>query len=326
MDLDDLPEIDGITWRRFGDGDYAGMTALLNADLDEGGHESHTSEQDFARGFENADRFDPSTDVLIAEAGGRPVGYVGAFIWQELDGDEVLFHAGRVDPARKRRGIGTGMLAWGQDRLLAKSERGDRRVFRTNAVSPSTTEFMVKHGYEVTQHVAHLVRPDLDDIPELALPDGLTVRPVTEDDLRAIYAAEVAHFRDHWGTSEEEPGWWENFRTDPRNDLSLWQIAFDGEAIVGIVRPFVDEEENDRFGRKRGYTEEISTRSDWRGKGVASALIVRALTAQRDRGMEESALAVHEENPHGAYRLYEQHGFEFRSRTDTLDRRVDPRG
>jgi mycothiol synthase len=232
MHLDDLPEIDGITWRRFGDGDYAGMTALLNADLEEGGHESVTSEADFVRSFESVDRFDPTSDVLIAEGGRRPVGYVAALAWRELAGDEVLFHAGRVDPGWKRRGIGTALLDWAQDRLVALSDGDDRRVLRTNAISPSTTVFMVKHGYEVTQHTAHLVRPDLDDIPELTLPDELTVRPVTEDDLRAIYEAEVAHFRDHWGASEEEQGWWESFRTDPHMDLSLWQIAFDGDDVV----------------------------------------------------------------------------------------------
>jgi mycothiol synthase len=326
MRPNDLPEIEGITWRRFGDGDYAGMTALLNADLDEGGHDSLTSEDDFVRSFESADRFDPSSDVLIAEAEGRPVGYVATLAWQELAGNEVLFHAGRVDPGWKRRGVGSGLLGWGQDRLLTKSEGVGRRVLRTNAVSPSTTVFMEKHGYEVTQHTAHLVRPDLDDIPELPLPDGIVVRPVTEDDLRAVYEAEVAHFRDHWGASEEEQGWWENFRTNPHMDLSLWQVAFDEDDIVGIVRPYIDAEENDRMDRKRGYTEDISTRSDWRGKGVASALIVRALAAQRDRGMEESALAVHEENRHGAYRLYERHGFQLRSRMDTLDRTVEAAG
>ena len=321
MDLNALPEIDGVAWRMFRNDEYDALVALLNADLDEGGHEAHMSVEDFRRGLESVDDFEPETDILVADGNGAAAGYVAAVTWAELTGDQVLFHAGRVAPEMKRRGIGTGLLEWVQGRLgELTAEVEGTKTLRTVALSPSTTELMVKKGYEVTQHEANLVRPNLDDIAEIPLPKGIVVRPVDESDLRAIYEAEVEHFKDHWGASEEGSTWWDNYKTDPHRDMSLWQIAFDGDEIVGIVKPFIKEEENEQKGRKRGYTEDISTRRDWRGKGVASALIVRALVAQRDRGMEESALSVHEENPHGAYRLYERHGFEFRSRIDTLDK------
>lgn len=320
MDRNDLPRIEDVTWRPWDDGDYSGMVALLNADLEEGGHDEHDSEDGFVRGFEELERFDPFTDVLIAETPDGVAGYVAAMSWRELDGTEILFHAGRVDPAWKRRGIGTGLLQWGQGRLIELTGDDGTRIMRTSGVSPSTTEFMVKNGYQVTQHMATMVRPNLDDIAEYRLPDGVEVRAVGESDLRAIYEAEVEHFRDHWGASEEEAGWWENFKTDPRMDLVMWQVAFEGDEIIGLVRPHINQEENEKMARKRGYTEEISTRRDWRGKGVASALISRAMVAQRDRGMEETALSVHVENPHGAYRLYEAHGFRLHSRIDTLDK------
>ena len=34
MDLDALPDIDGVTWRMFREGDYVEMTRLLNEDLE----------------------------------------------------------------------------------------------------------------------------------------------------------------------------------------------------------------------------------------------------------------------------------------------------
>ncbi len=321
MDLNTLPRIDGVTWRMFRNDKYGALVPLLNADFEEGGHDGHQSEEDFRRGFEGLDDFDPATDILVAATDSAVVGYVAAVTWEELAGDQVLFHAGRVDPAWKRRGIGSVLLGWAKDRLLGLTAEVDAdRVLRTTSLSPSTTEFMIKNGYEVTQHEANLVRPNLEDIEDFALPDGLTVRAVDESDLRAIYEAEVAHFKDHWGARQEASTWWDSFRTDPHMNMSLWQIAFEGAEIVGIVKPFIDEAENTVKGRKRGYTEDISTRLDWRARGVASALISRALVAQRDRGMEESALSVHQENPHGAYRLYERHGFQFRSRMDTLDK------
>ncbi len=309
------------TFRSFNAGDWEEMTRLLNADFAEGGHERFTTVDNFRRGYEESDDLVPERDIRVAEGRDGLIGYVAGFTWRELAGDQVLFHVGRVDPAWKRQGIGTELLGWVQA-LLAERITSTPSVLRTNSVSPSTTEFMVKNGYEVTQHEGFMVRPNLDDIEEFPVPEGLEVRPVHDSDLRAIYEAEILHFEDHWGQSEEEEGWWDRFRNDPYRDLSLWQVAFDGNDIVGVVRPFINPEENDVLGRKRGYTEDISTRRDWRGKGVASALISRALVAQRDRGMEESALSVHVENPHGAYRLYERHGFQLSSRFDTLDRRL----
>jgi mycothiol synthase len=318
MEPASLPAIDGVSWRMFRDGDFVDMTRLLNEDLDVGGHSTFLTVEEVTNGFRGIDGFDPHTDILVAEADGVPIGYVAAATWKELDGTQILFHAGRVTQPWKRHGIGTAMLGWAHGRLDELKDDG-ATLIRTTGVSPSTTEFMTKHGYEVTQHEAILVRPNLDDIPDIPLPAGLEVRPVDEGDLRAVYEAEVEHFKDHWGASEESSTWWESFQDDPHRDMSMWQIAFDGDRIVGIVRPYVSEAENEHMGRKRGYTEDISTSRDWRGNGVARALIARALVVQRDRGLEESALSVHVENPHGAYRLYESMGFLPHSRTDTLE-------
>jgi GNAT superfamily N-acetyltransferase len=320
MDRSDLPRIDGVTWRMFADGDYDGITHLLNEDLEVGGHGTFNTVEDIRNNYQEDERLDEGRDILIATAGGGVVGHVSTFTWTELAGARILFHAGRVTPAWKNHGIGTGMLNWAQGRLAEMSgDGGQNTITRTTAVSPATTEFMTKNGYVVTQHEAILVRPTLDDIPEAPLPDELEVRPVDEPDLRMIYDAEVEHFKDHWGASEEESGWWESFRNDPHRDMSMWQVAFAGDQVVGIVRPHIHRAENERMGRKRGYTEDISTNREWRNRGVATALIARAMKVQRDRGLEETALSVHVENPHGAYRLYESMGFELHSRFDTLE-------
>jgi ribosomal protein S18 acetylase RimI-like enzyme len=76
-----------------------------------------------------------------------------------------------------------------------------------------------------------------------------------------------------------------------------------------MVRPFLHEEENSRLGVRRGWCENISTRAAWRGKGVASALICRALHTLAGRGMTEAALGVDAMNETGALRLYETMGF-----------------
>lgn len=77
-----------------------------------------------------------------------------------------------------------------------------------------------------------------------------------------------------------------------------------------MVRNYIDERENEEYGRKRGYTENISVRRPWRRRGLARALIAESFLFLRDLGMEEAALGVDAENLSGALRLYESMGFE----------------
>jgi ribosomal protein S18 acetylase RimI-like enzyme len=151
----------------------------------------------------------------------------------------------------------------------------------------------------------------LDDIPDCALPAGIEVRPVEREQSRRIWEAETEAFAGHWGAgadngSEER---WQEFLADPFTDLPLWQVARDGDQIVGMVRPFINDDENAHFGVRRGWCENISTRAPWRGRGVASALISRALRALRDRSMTQAALGVDAQNETGALHLYTRMGF-----------------
>lgn len=80
--------------------------------------------------------------------------------------------------------------------------------------------------------------------------------------------------------------------------------------LIHQVRPFIDQAENEKYKRKRGFTEEISVRRPWRRRGLARALIARSLLVQKAHGMSESTLSVDSENLSGATRLYEECGFQ----------------
>jgi ribosomal protein S18 acetylase RimI-like enzyme len=75
------------------------------------------------------------------------------------------------------------------------------------------------------------------------------------------------------------------------------------------VRTFIDALENEKHGRRRGYTEFISVRRPYRKQGLARALIAESLRVLKARGMTEAALTVDTENLTGATRLYEECGF-----------------
>ena len=129
---------------------------------------------------------------------------------------------------------------------------------------------------------------------------------------RQVWDTSNEAFADHWGfaqPSEEDYQAWLTNKTIFQP--SLWQIAWDvvSNQMAGQVRTFIDHAQNEKYHHKRGYTEFISVRRPWRTRGLARALIIRSLKAQKEQGMLESALGVDSENLSGATRVYEDCGF-----------------
>jgi ribosomal protein S18 acetylase RimI-like enzyme len=133
---------------------------------------------------------------------------------------------------------------------------------------------------------------------------------VSEDQLRAIWEADVDAFRDHWGYVEPTETSYAQFLAFPYNDLTLWKVAWDDEGVAGQVRSYIDKAQNEEHGLRRGWTEFISTSRRWRRRGVARALIVESIRELAARGMTDVALGVHTENPNGAFDLYAVLGYE----------------
>jgi ribosomal protein S18 acetylase RimI-like enzyme len=165
-------------------------------------------------------------------------------------------------------------------------------------------------GYSTIRFGAYLVRPHLDCIPQLALPDGVELRPVEPDQLRTIFDAHWEAFRGSFDFREATEQDFNEFRDSPLRDESLWKIAWSGDTVVGQVKSYVNDEENTRHGYKRGWTEYISTHAEWRNRGIAGALLAMSLQELRDRGYEQAALGVDTQNPGGAFQLYTKLGFE----------------
>jgi ribosomal protein S18 acetylase RimI-like enzyme len=154
-----------------------------------------------------------------------------------------------------------------------------------------------------------MVRPNLEDIPNLPLPEGLEVRPGKREHSRAIFKAAAEAFQDHWGASEWRDEEYEQWLEQPIFNPDLWQVAWDGNEVAGMILNFIHKKENREFNRKRGYTETICVRRPWRKKGLARALLARSFKVLKDQGMTEAALSVDAENTSGALGLYESMGF-----------------
>jgi ribosomal protein S18 acetylase RimI-like enzyme len=148
-----------------------------------------------------------------------------------------------------------------------------------------------------------------DPIPDIALPDGIDVRPVLERDLQRILAAQDEAFRDHWGHRDWTDADFQVLVSNPDFDPSLWRVAWEGDEIVSVIDTSIHPAENAAIGVNRAWLEHVSTRRAWRGRGIAKALIVSTLHELRQRGVEVAALGVDSSNPTGAFQLYEGLGF-----------------
>ncbi|MBA2254712.1 MAG: GNAT family N-acetyltransferase [Chloroflexi bacterium] len=308
------PELPGVEFRHLVmPRDLAGMNDVANTVRAAEGGDWVTSYEQFRAFYEHLSNCDPATDVMIAERAGRIVGYGRASWYEDLQGQrlyEPAVFAHPDEPPDLRIAIYEAMER--RNRQIAATHPAGPKLFQTDAADSASAHLVLlrERGYRPVRYAFTMVRPHLDDLPDAPLPEGLEIREVRPEHLRTIFDAEVEAFRDHWGMGLPTEADYQQFLTDPvQGEYALWRVAWEGDQAAGMVRNYINVEENARYGRKRGWVENISVRRPWRRRGLARALIATSFPVHRARGMTEAALGVDTENPNGALRLYESCGF-----------------
>ena len=317
--ISDSPSISGLGFRHFrGESDFSHMVALVTSCYDADKVEHVATVERTANFYAHLTTCDPYRDMIFAEINGQVIGFSrGWWSTEENNGPYLYEFFGSLAPDWRRKGIGRMMLKWMEDRLrtIAAGHPADRSKFMQTFVNQFEAGRMVlleQEGYRPIRYMHEMVRPSLDNIPDFPLPDGLEVRPVLSEHYRLIWDASVEAMRDHWGFPSPNDSDYQAWLCDETIfQPHLWQVAWDvaTNQVAGQVRTFINHAENEKYGRKRGYTEFINVRRPWRRRGLARALIAQSLRLQKEQGMTESALAVDSENLSGATRLYEECGF-----------------
>jgi ribosomal protein S18 acetylase RimI-like enzyme len=335
IELPILDEIPGLSFRGFrGDVDFPAMLKVVRLCGEVDDLERSENLEDIVNTYTHLVNCDPYKDMLFAEVNGEVVGYCRVWWAVEDSGQWVGFSFGNVLPEWRGRGIGTVLLEFNETRLgqIALELKQDGKLpaeapcILDNFVSSTETarrNLLEKHGYKPVRYAFEMVRPDLENIPECSLPPGVEIRPVQAEHLRQIWEASNEAFRDHWGYI---PDPWEDFLSfidSPDYDPSLLRVAWQGDQVAGMVLSFIDKDQNEIYGRKRGYTENICVRRPWRRQGLAKALIASSLLALKDRGMTEAGLGVDAENTSGALNLYEFMGYRVVKKSTIYRKPVD---
>jgi len=312
----DFPAIPGLTLRRYrGKEDIAAMAALMTRSREADGVDFVATEEDLSAQFNDHIDFDPKADILIVEAHGKMVGL--ARVWREDREDGSKVHGHSVELLQKWRGRGI------REELFMYNERHIRRIAKrdvregasffqlwANDSDNNWKSIIEKNGYRPAQHELEMVR-SLDEIPEMPLPAGFEIRPVRPEHYSRIWEADKEASRLDWDFSENR---WDDdhFKAFMKTSVfqpALWQVAWNGETLAGMVLNYIVEDENRQLGKKRGHTEHVFVREQYRGGGLARALLASSFKVLKDRGMDEAVLGMEVENPHDPMRLYEGMGF-----------------
>jgi ribosomal protein S18 acetylase RimI-like enzyme len=120
-----------------------------------------------------------------------------------------------------------------------------------------------------------------------------------------IYAAYKDAWRGLWGETLATDSDYAIFLADnvqnPLFDPTLWQVAWDGAEVAGIVIAVLD--------RGVGKVREVAVRKRWQRLGVGASLLTGAMRRLSERGATHLGLYTDSANPVGAKSLYQRLGF-----------------
>ena len=311
----EAPSIPGLTFRHWrGKSDYVHMKSIYDACKDVDGNESTWTVESIARNLENQSQCHLPTDMIFAQVDGQPVGFGRVGYYQEGDGTRIYFTLGFVRPEWRRKGLGTAILKHNERRIreIAAGHRDETPKFFQadhNDREVSVAALLKANGYQEVRWGYRMVRPLSDPIHPAPMPDGVQVRPATREQARQIWEAFRDAFRENWGYVPGTEQNYQNWLADPSFDPSLWQVAWDGDEVAGMVLSSVNKDENAEYGRQRGRTEPICVRKPWRRRGLARALLAQSLLMFRAMGFDDTALGLDAHNPNHALDLYESAGY-----------------
>jgi mycothiol synthase len=150
---------------------------------------------------------------LLALDGDEVVGYANVVPAQAGSADATDMAEGVVDPDRRGRGVGTA--------LVDAAVTGSGRIWAHGQL-PAAVRVAEKLNLKSVRELLQMRRPTSDPLPDLVVPDGITLRTYRESDDAEILRVNNAAFAWH----PEQGGWTQN-EIDQRRE-EAW---FDPEGL-----------------------------------------------------------------------------------------------
>ncbi|MFI5692405.1 GNAT family N-acetyltransferase [Kribbella sp. NPDC051586] len=217
-------------------------------------------------------------------------------------------HGGRrsqvdVHPSYVDRGLGSELVDWAEGR--AREHESPWLAQTVDDADLGGAKLLRGRGYEVLATNWLLERPV--DGAEPLVPEGVTLRPFAPDDARVVHQVVQDAF-DDWQPRRHEYDEWAGTSIERDSfDAELSPVAVAGDEIVGAVISLELPDSPD------GYVDQLAVRRDFRGRGMARALLTEAALGAGRRGKETLTLWTHSGT--GALAMYERLGMRVRRST-----------
>lgn len=311
------PRIQDVEFRNFRSAkDYAELSRVMNASWEADRVKWSQSPKDLRLFYHRMRGFDPKKCFFIAEARGEMIGCSHVAWRTKPDGRRE--YALQSYAVKEWRGTGVREalfdLAEGRARKVAEHHSAPGKyldAWCSFDENPWRT-LLESRGYRAESHILNMVNTNLEKVVPLPLPPGIEVRKVEPRHYRMIWEASKEALKDDLSYADEaysDSAFESQLKSDTFSP-HMWQIAWDGDEVVGGVHNYVDRHDVDAFKKKWGRTEKIFVRRPWRKKGIASALISRSQIVLREAGLEGAMLMVDVDNPSKALKLYTKMGYE----------------
>jgi mycothiol synthase len=263
--------------------------------------------------------FDPQTDSqVITTEDGRIVGWCEVYDFAPHTRFQSRL---RLDPTLDSESsssdgaIAKWLIQWSIERArqsLSKALDGERVVLTQGAyqTTPKQITLLEDAGFSYVRSFLRMRIEMMESPIAVTWPNGIVVRSmVAGDDDHAAVAAHRDAFQDHWGhvdTAFEEDleEWKQWIHEDEDFDTDLWFLAMDGDEIAGFCQCYPIAGDDPKVGLVDG----LGVRRQWRGRGIATALLQHAFGVFFERDKPIVELSVDSQSPTGATRLYEKAG------------------
>lgn len=288
-----------LHWRPLDANDRAGIGALIAECIArDGGLGFMATEPSFLKRFVSENPhpgiggFDKNARLMASAAARRDRG---------SDEDSVTL-VGNVHPNYRRRGLGDYLLTWSmaqaQTLFVASADNLPRAVYiRTESLTDDAEKLYMRFGFRRV-FAENVMRREMQlPLPDAPFPPDIKLASWRAELANQFFEAYQASFRDRPGFPNPSADDWISGTAnddDFRADLS-W-LALQVGQPVGFI------------ACAKGWVSQMGVRPEWRGKGLGTALLVRALAQMRDEGDKFAMLDVNANNS-TATRVYTRLGF-----------------
>jgi mycothiol synthase len=246
---------------------------------------------------------------------GQPVGVIAVRAEAAPDGGMPA----RLALAPDARSPGyAGLLVDGVVDLVRRAGGSLARVFALGG-SGWLVPALESVGFERVRTIAHMLLPAEATTPAVRPSEDWRLRPMLPGEDGDVLAALNRNWTGTWNFVEITP---EMLRADldGQRDGMLLGVT-DTDRIIATCHAVYDQRTQNPDGAPHAWISNLTVDPEFRGRGVARAMLGAGIAHLRNRGATSVTLGVDADDP-APFRLYQSVGFQIASRLDAWDAAV----